>query len=109
MKIWNLKSTNYRLLRDFSPEAVSNALSFIWKKRLSGFGFTEQEIKMAILPQEGGYYRTLTPIEKEYATLLELPHAKETKLHQIQRFLDSRCSYKRKADRDGCKIVGSHH
>lgn len=90
------------LLDNLDPTEASDALKFIWNLRLDGLKYVSNYPRPALFRHKN-YYITWDQHTEKYRPLLDAPRPNETKMDQLIRWLEERCAYKRKEDKQACE------
>ncbi|MEZ5537483.1 MAG: CHAT domain-containing protein [Thiolinea sp.] len=98
IRIWDAEKPYplSRLLYEFDPIEVADALEFLWNLKLDGLEFVENYPTPALFPQEGGHYITWNDHTRKFIPLLEAPRPDETKMDQLVRWLEDRKAYRKR-------------
>ncbi|MEZ5449814.1 MAG: WD40 repeat domain-containing protein [Thiolinea sp.] len=83
-----------RLLYEFDPVEVADALEFLWNLRLDELNFVPNYPTPALFPQQG-YYITWDEHTEKFRPLLDAPRPDETKMDQLVRWLEARKAYRK--------------
>jgi DNA-binding beta-propeller fold protein YncE len=102
VRLWEPNSPVFRLIYDFDPVAVANALRFVWEMQRDGLQI--QSVPHPRSPSvELGYPIAWTDETRKLRPLLDMPNPDETKLGQVVRFLEGQCAYQRAEDKQACE------
>ena len=73
-----------RLLREFDPAEVAEALGFLWELKLKHLNFAYHS------------YNIKNENTRKFSSLLDAPQPDETKMDQLIRWLEERKAYRKK-------------